>query len=134
MSIWTHVAGIVRIDDVRFLSQTDWLVYFGKECLFSDSSETWIDAEQHPDQYLPMGSEGSLQSSIWINPDENSLAAYTVMIFGDLRDYNTPEAILNWFKKKLEDVDISVRQAVITIECEVMEPIVYNYRRDDNGI
>ena len=49
------------------------------------------------------------------------------MIFGDLRDYETPEAILDWFKKKLKDVP--VRQAVITIECEVMEPIVYNYQR-----
>lgn len=126
MSVWTHVAGIVRIDDLQFLGQTDWLAYFGKECLYSDSGEVWKDADEHPDEYLPMGSEGSLRSSIWKNPDPHSMAAYTVMIFGDLRDYCTSNTIVDWFKKKLEGIPL-VRQAVITVYTEGEKAITYTY-------
>ena len=130
MSMWTHVAAVVRIDDLPFLKKTDWQAYFGKECLFDDPSEVWKDAEEHPDEYLPKGSEGSLRSSLWINPDRYSAAAYTLTIFGDLRDYDSPYPVLEWFKKKLEGIPL-VRQATITVETEGVETLNYTYVEED---
>ena len=90
MSNWSHVAGIIRIDDIRPLNpnvfDADKLI--GKELLFTDSSETWDYAFEHPEEYLPLGSEGSLIKTVWINPKENDMDAYTVSIFGDLRDHH----------------------------------------------
>ena len=117
MSMWTHVAATVRIDDFRFSDdQTipDWDEIFGKECLFHSPSEVWDDCEKHPDKYLPCGSEGTLQKTAWINPDSHAVAAYTVTIFGDLRDYDSPDKIIEWFKEKVDPCKIGIRQAVIT--------------------
>ena len=130
MSIWTHVAAVVRIDDLQFLSKTDWREYFGYECTFNAESAIWKDATEHPEKYLPMGSEGSLKSSLWTNPDDHSLAAYTLSIFGDLRDYDTPGAIIDWFKEKLENIPM-VRQAVITVQTECVDMITYTYSTED---
>jgi len=117
MSAWTHVAATVRIDDLRFSDdQTipDWDEIFGKECLFHSPSEVWDDCEKHPEKYLPCGSEGTLRKTAWINPDSHAVAAYTVTIFGDLRDYDSPDKIIEWFKKKVDPSKIGIRQAVIT--------------------
>lgn len=127
MSKWTHVAAIVRIDSVtRAIGvNEDWLGYFGKECLWNSSRECRYDAQYNPDDYLPMGSEESLRSSIWIDPDTHNVAAYTVMIFGDLRDYASPQTIIDWFKKKINGIPM-VRQAVITVATEGIKTIVWN--------
>lgn len=121
MSNWTHVAGIIRIDDIRFdnnLPNFDKLI--GKECLFESSSEIWNEMEIHPHDFLPMGSEGSLEKSVWINPDKSCMSAYTISIFGDLRDHDNPNKIIEWFKNKIKDIlkDYVVRQAVITVDNE----------------
>lgn len=118
MSCWTHVAAIVRVDGFRIFDDDigpDWDAIFGKECLFLASRENWEDAMEHPDKYLPMGSEGSLRKTVWVNPDRGHAAAYTVSIFGDLRDYDSPEAIIEWFKEIINSVAIDVRQACITV-------------------
>lgn len=130
MSVWTHVAAVVRIDDLPFLGETDWKEYFGKECLYDSDIEVWSDKNKHPDQYLPMGSEGSLRSSLWSNPDTHSMAAYTIMIFGDLRDYTTPGTIIDWFKEKLNGI-MMVRQAVITVETEGADTLTYTYSGEE---
>lgn len=115
MSNWTHVAAVVRIDDLRFgdFSEPDWDKIFGKELLYGDPYEKWEEADKYPERYLPMGSEGSLQKSVWANPKECSAAAYTVSIFGDLRDHDDPDEIIEWFKKKCSK--LSVRQASIVV-------------------
>lgn len=115
MSNWTHVAGIARIDGIMPNGDTDaFAKHFGKECLWEDGD--FDDAFKHPDDYLPMGSEGSLHMSVWVNPDPHCLAAYTVSIFGDLRDHHDPDEIVEWFKKKLEG--LWVRNACIVVENE----------------
>jgi hypothetical protein len=117
MSYWTHVAGIVRVGDIRIFDDQigpDWDAIFGKECLFDAPREVWDDAMEHPDKYLPMGSEGTLRKTVWVNPDLSHADAYTVSIFGDLRDYDSPETIIEWFKKIVNSVAIDVRQACIT--------------------
>ena len=118
MSCWTHVAGVMRIDSLRLdeLEGSDNSVDFdkliGKECLFDDDDSVWKEQEEHPENFLPMGSEGSLRKSVWINPDPSHVAAYTVSIFGDLRDHYSAQSIIDWFKKKCDQ--FWIRQAVIT--------------------
>ena len=134
MSNWTHVAGIIRMDSFRFNgSYTD--DYFdkliGKECLFDSPSNIWDDAEENPDDYLPIGSEGSLQKSVWINPNSSSLAAYTISIFGDLRDHDNTDEIIDWFKNKCSK--ISVRQAIITVLNEHNGEKTWSYTEEDEG-
>lgn len=118
MSCWTHVAAIVRVDGFRIFDDDigpDWDAIFGKECLFLASRENWEDAMEHPDKYLPMGSEGSLRKTMWTNPDLSHADAYTMSIFGDLRDYDSPETIIEWFKKIVNSDSLDVRQACITV-------------------
>ena len=121
MSNWTHVAGIIRIDDIRIGNTTpDFDKIIGKECLYESADEAWEDADKHPQDYLPMGSEGSLEKSVWINPDRSCIAAYTVSIFGDLRDHDDPNAIIRWFKDKIRELceRFIIRQATITVDNE----------------
>ena len=130
MSVWTHVAGVVRIDAIRFDPNDipDFDAIFGREWTFDDmwdDEPAYTDAVENPDAFMPCGSEGSLEKSVWVNPDRSSMASYVVTIFGDLRDYDSPVSIVEWFKKCCEKV--MVRQAIITVETEGREPIVYNY-------
>lgn len=124
MSNWTHVAGIVRLDAVRCLRPHNYPLFdkmFGKECLYNSPSNVWVDYDDNPDNYLPMGSEGSLRKSVWINPDKGEMAAYTVSIFGDLRDHDSTSEIIEWFKEKCNSVqkyNCWIRNAVITVENE----------------
>ena len=98
MSNWTHVAGIIRIDDFNRCTG-------GKPLNF----EALID--------LPWGSEGFLNMEVWENPDKSSMAGYTVSIFGDLRDHDSADEIIDWFKETCAKF-IEVRQAVITVRNE----------------
>ena len=119
MSNWTHVAGIIRIDDFRFEDTIlDFDKLIGKELRFEDCFEKWHDARKHPEEYLPQGSEGSLKKSMWINPDKAEITAYTVSIFGDLRDHDDPQEIVDWFKKICSRFT-SIRNAVIVVENEI---------------
>ena len=130
MSVWTHVAGIIRIDDIRLgdtLPDFDKLI--GKECQWESPTEVWDDMECRPEDYLPMGSEGSLEKSVWINPDKGCMSSYTVSIFGDLRDYEDSESIIEWFKNKINEINEikGVRQAVIISETEGKNPLSWHY-------
>jgi hypothetical protein len=84
MSNWTHVAGIIRVDRIRVdddAEELDFDEILGKECLSDSSRKVWNDALKNPDKYMPMGSEGSLQKSVWVNPNKGHVASYTVSIF-----------------------------------------------------
>lgn len=126
MSNWTHVAGIIRIDCIRTLEDNpNFDTFIGKECLFEDDESVWIRLDSHPDEFLPAGSEGTLQKSVWINPEKCDIAAYTVSIFGDLRDHDNPKDIIEWFKKKCSN--LCIRQAVITVENELNGTLSWTY-------
>ena len=134
MSVWTHVTGVIRIDSIRISDDIpNFDKYFGKEWTFDDmwdDEPAYKEFEENPDAFMPYGSEGSLTKSIWINPDRSEMASYVVTIFGDLRDYDTPEDIISWFKDCCKNV--WVRQAIITVETEGKEPIIYRCEEDDN--
>ena len=116
MSTWTHVAGVVRIDGILGMGpEPDWDDIFGKECLWEADPEVWHDLDKHPEKYMPCGSEGTLQKVVWTNPEKSCMAAYTVGIFGDLRDWYDIDAIITWFKKIIKSEDLWIRSAVITV-------------------
>jgi len=127
MSIWTHVAGIVRVNDFRFdESKINWNKVFGREIRFDSSDRTWHEYAKHPEKFMPCGSEGSLQRSVWVNPDNSHVAAYTISIFGDLRDYSDTDKIIAWFKESCDKM--WVRQACITVQCEAGDKQTYTYK------
>ena len=133
MSVWTHVAGVARVDDLRLDSSEDEIRkvnkyfdrIFGKELKYEDSSENWDYAESHESEYMPMGSEGSLTKSIWINSERDHVTAYTVSVFGDLRDYKDVDAIIDWFSEACSKC--TIRQAIITVECENGQKRIWYY-------
>ena len=122
MSNWTHVAGIMRLDCFRAVTETpDFDKMIGKECLWNSNSSVWNDQREHKEDYMPMGSEGSLQKSVWVNPNTGDMDAFTISIFGDLRDHDSADEIIEWFKEKCKTVEkynCYVRNAVITAENE----------------
>lgn len=126
MSNWTHVAAVVRIDSLRLYDdEPNFADHFGHEVKWEDDMSVWDDAERNPEKYLPMGSEGSLQMSVWINPNRSHLDAYTVTIFGDLRDHDSPDSIIQWFRRKCEN--IMVRNATIEVANELNGVKTWNY-------
>ena len=133
MSNWTHVAGIIRVDDLRLEKDTDldFDELIGKECLWESPEEVWEDMDKNPDKYLPMGSEGSLQKSVWINPDRECIATYTISIFGDLRDHHSTSEIIDWFKKICSQ--LWVRNAVITVNNEWNGTETFTYKEMEIG-
>lgn len=136
MSNWTHVAGIIRIDAVRLEDETVeeatrmFENYFGKELRYHSEDELWYEADEHPEKFLPFGSEGSLTMSVWVNPDLDSITSYTVSIFGDLRDHDDPDAIIEWFEGKCKSEYIYVRNACITVENDLHGSRFWNYTDD----
>lgn len=120
MSVWTHVAACVRVDYCSLFDPPggfDFDSIFGLErpTISGSSCEVSEDFDNHPEKYLPAGSEGTLQKSVWEDPDTSNMARYTVSIFGDLRDHYDPDEIINWFRGRIENEEFSVRQAVITV-------------------
>lgn len=128
MSNWLHVAAIVRIDAFEgFSMEEDFLTkelkrireVFGKQLLYEDH-KAWEEYREHPERYLPMGSEGSLQMSLWINPKDNYCDRYTVSIFGDLRDRFDCQSIIDWFKDRCNRMECwTIRNACITVDNEL---------------
>lgn len=110
MSTWTHVAGVIRVDCIRMLcKKPDFRKIFVKSL--------W--GEHNTDCNMPMGSEGSLDFRIIENPNEDALAAYTVVIFGDLRDFGVADIpeIEDWWNKVLDQCGL-IRQAILQIQPE----------------
>lgn len=64
---------------------------------------------------MPCGSKGTLQKVVWTNPEKSCTAAYTVSVFGDLRDWYDIDVIVDWFKRIVTSEDLWVRSAVITV-------------------
>ena len=126
MSQWTHVCGCIRYDALRMegmpystLDQIKKLV--GNTCSFEDSPEKWDRCN------VPCGSEGSVQFIFWSNPSLNSTSAYTVAVFGDLRNFGEEDVpkIKKWFNRITTGKDVMVRNAIVEVCVEgVDKPII----------
>lgn len=131
MSQWTHVCGCIRYDALRMfgmpystLDEIKKLV--GNTVSFEDPEEKWDKCN------VPCGSEGSIQFVFWSNPSLTALAAYTVAVFGDLRDFGKEDVhkIEEWFKRVITAKNIMVRNAIVEICVELeKEPIVLRYEQ-----
>ena len=133
MSNWTHVVGTIRIDCLRGLyeyeDKPNFDEIFGKECRWIDDNSIWNDAEENPQNFLPMGSEGSLHKIVWENPDKSHIQSYMVTVFGDLRDHDEPDDIIKWFKEICSK--LWVRNAVIEVTNEWYGTKVYSYNSEE---
>lgn len=143
MSVWTHVAGIIRVDSFHSVGfpKPDFDKLIGKSCCWNDSGSTWDDYGKNPEKYMPGGSEGALEKSIWDNPDPSDLAAYVVSVWGDLRDFGNEDfdKIKSWFGEVLKRINNGkenafIRQASILVECEYGDRKMYIANEDDEGI
>ena len=114
MSQWTHVNGIIRIDALRFMGMKS--PNIGIPSLWEDD---------HDAKDIPCGSEGSLNAELWTNPSENSLSAFTVSIFGDLRDYDDVDEIVKYLNQITEGG--LVRSGVCEIDVEFKFTYLYHY-------
>ena len=136
MSNWAYVAGIIRIDYVKYedIPKLDFDKLFGRDC---DNIHEVFDANIHTELYLPVGSEGGLKKFIWVSyPNNPYFAKYTVSIFGDLCDYSC-DKIIEWFKNKCKLIDSdkvpggSIKQAIITVNNECGETKSYTYKKEE---
>lgn len=94
MSIWTHVAGCIRVDDVKTILQPNNKTDFSKIFV----RNTWY----HPNNNgnLPTGSEGSIDVEfIDRTDDDTSDYMRTIALFGDLRDFEEKDcqSIIDWW-------------------------------------
>ena len=124
MSQWTHVNGSIRVDHIKHLYGNINFDSIFKTCDYEDDEIGWAKCN------VPCGNEGSLQVSIWENPDGHALAGYTINIFGDLRDYDDDDEIIDWFTKLVTKTFPIIRDAIISIDVEYKSYSVYCLDRD----
>jgi len=125
MSTWTHIAATIRYDALRIPGMPSMKPDLGKTCSF-DSTESEWDACN-----VPCGSEGSLQHSLWVNPNVTHMAAYVVTIWGDLRDYQDVEEVIDYLKR-ITGKKMLVRGGVAQIEVSYAGTVVLHYE-DEKG-
>ena len=133
MSCWSYVNSVVKINSTEPIK--DFFIIFGKECLWESPNETWDDAYHHPDQYLPIGSEGSLylKSRLMTRiPSSKYPYRYKITIEGSLRDFTSWKKLISWFEKSLQKIPGKTQiSASINAECDYNG--VYNWSHTDYG-
>lgn len=117
MSTWTHVIGSIRFDGLPGMTPDP---DCGTQCTFEDDEEQWDKCN------IPCGSEGSLIVSSWRDPSGQGLARDTVTIFGDLRDYEDEQAIIDYFHRIVSGM--MVRQACFSFFVEGKETRTFVYK------
>lgn len=117
MSIWTHIAGCIRIDSMK--------------CHHGIASEL-AKILKAVEKDIPIGSEGALTYDVIKNPDEYMVAKYYIALHGDLRDYDSSKEIevKLWWDKLIKKIGKNnIRQAVLQVNFEDMkDSIIYSKR------
>lgn len=133
MSQWTHVAGVIRIDALRDGDERDIQQHKALKELFRTWSYMDRDSKRNKCN-VPYGSEGSIQVKI-VPGEDHSLAAYVILLWGDLRDFGDAEDIRNlkkWWKNLIDKFEhpelappeiknhyfMGIRQAFLKVEVE----------------
>jgi len=126
MSIWTQIAGCIRIDGIPSLEPD---IYerveaaLGRTCNFDSAESEWSACS------VPCGSEGSLQYNII--PAGDGLVLYTVAIWGDLRDYEDAKEIIDWFGRITVDSGFLIRSAILEYQIGHEDAQVLQYKREE---
>jgi hypothetical protein len=119
MSTWTHVAATIRFDALRLPGMPDQRPDLGKTCDFDSPDHEWKACS------VPRGSEGSLQVHLWENPHKTHIAAYTATIWGDLRDYESVDEVLEYLDRIT--AGRLVRQGVAEIAVEYSDAVIVRF-------
>jgi hypothetical protein len=124
MSVWTHIAGIVRFDTMRHISGTGSL----------------DDAKRLVETGAPQGSELPIEFVPHENPMPEALAAYAISFHGDLRDFGDSTADLERIEKWLNGIAdgaavlrLAIRQMVVSAEVESLGTITWVAVTDGNA-
>lgn len=119
ISQWTHICGLIRIDDIT--------------SIFGDKNLNAI--KERLRTKVPTGSEGPLKTKLIIN-DGPGVNAYTVAIWGDLRDYGEDDEdvwrITDWIKTLTDG--LIIRDFSIVINREFKEKTILYLRDEDTEI
>lgn len=105
MSVWTHIAGIIRLD-----SLFTHVYYEDVEDLIAKSE-------------IPSGSEGMLGTRVLSVNDKDYVHTLSVVIDGDLRDFEDVEGVQGWLEnvfggKDFRTLGLTVRDASVQMACE----------------
>lgn len=111
MSQWTHVNAMIRIDGIKDMSIPPDL---GCIVDFDNNVGMWGACD------IPCGSEGSLHHSI--DTVGEGLVLWNVYVWGDLRDYDNREEIMEYLNRIIKGQ--LVRSGVAEINVEYQETIV----------
>lgn len=123
---WTHVAATIRFDALRGVGLGNKPPDLGNTWDFDGVTKSGSSFD------APAGSEGSLQHQIWTNPKQSHLAAYTAMIWGDLRSYTDVVEIVAYLERITKGW--MIRQGIAEIQVERDNIIVrYEANRDHPG-
>lgn len=142
MSQWTHVVGIMVIDDLRIGDDYKERFYaklqsaLGKPALYEDYirlGKILDKQEKQGRRYkgIPAGREGTINYVVNETPEISHMNAWTVSINSDLRDYGSNEdveRVLKWFKRACDK--LIIREAVIVIDVEGGVTSTYTYRNE----
>lgn len=115
MSIWTHVTGVIRLETGLKLDDDDIENLIGKRILYRAPQKPKDEYKEHPERFIPKGSNGSLNFHVYNHDNKYELPSCVISIFGDLEDYADSDAIIEWFKSRVKSSIYTVRQACITV-------------------
>ena len=114
MSIWTHVAGIIRVD---------WLPI---KITFDEAMKT---VKKIVETDVPAGTEGPIKFYY-----QKVISGYTVLltnvvIYGDLRSFDDIDKIESWFRRVVSELDneFMIRQAVLDVYTESSARYIFYY-------
>lgn len=126
MSLWTHVNGALRIDNINYTLEPVSVRKYKKELksLFKTVSFKGLPYEWAACN-VPCGTEGSLNVSIWVANDGEMA---TINFFGDLRGFTDTDGVIEWIDNIIINNSLSVRDGIMSMNEEVY---VYKEKRDN---
>lgn len=134
MSQWTHVNGSIRIDGLPIIPGADeksMKALMGRMVKHNDPIEKWDACT------VPRGSEGSLHYVLIRAGD--GIVLWTVVIWGDLRDYGNVKEIKEWFTGIIDSLQpghgrgLFIRSAILEIEVEYREVVVLVFKSNKDS-
>ena len=101
MSAWTYANVVIKGQFAQIVTKKEALDYLkkviGKELRCEDSSKYELEyAFNHEDEYLPLGSDGSLEAAYSY---DFLTMAYEIRVSGNLTNVQNGDKIMYWFHK-----------------------------------
>ena len=142
MSVWTYCKGtICVIGTIGDLDVVNDMI--GRELKYDSPIEEWNDAIEHPERYLPYGTEGSIHlrktrrrkplKSLY---SEDIVYKKVYLFEGNLRSYNGSEnTVLRWFQDFIFDIQKWPLHCIVLearFEVEQLKRVAFNYKTEQD--